>query len=552
MRTWRRARRRAGRATTSRSGTASTGTLKLGDGSGFTNAGTIRLEPPTAGPDTLDALGGPFTNSGTIVATGGQATVVRAGSFTNTGLVDGYRAVSIAAPTIDNQGTMELRASSTLGYDGGTDLVNSGTINLAAGTWSTTYLTATGTFLQQAGTVTLDGTLGLVNGTFRQTGGTMSGYPIHLNRTDLAIGPATTARSFIYDSIDGDTRVLDDVPAGFHITLRNSFHGTLKLGDGSGFTNAGTIRLEPPTAGPDTLDALGGPFTNSGTIVATGGQATVVRAGSFTNTGLVDGYRAVSIAAPTIDNQGTMELRASSTLGYDGGTDLVNSGTINLAAGTWSTTYLTATGTFLQQAGTVTLDGTLGLVNGTFRQTGGTMSGYPIHLNRTDLAIGPATTARSFIYDSIDGDTRVLDDVPAGFHITLRNSFHGTLKLGDGSGFTNAGTIRLEPPTAGPDTLDALGGPFTNSGTIVATGGQATVVRAGSFTDTGLVDGYRAVRSPPPPSITRARWSCGPAAPSATTAGPTSSTAGPSISRPGPGPRPTSPPPARSSSRPAR
>ena len=369
--------------------TDSPGTLTLGNGGGFTNAGTIRTVPGT-GSVTLDTSGGPLRNSGTITRDGFYSTIVKAGSITNKGTINAttttgypYR-LGLVAPVIDNQGTIDLARGAD--FSGGTSgtplqLTNSGTLHVSATREARVFL-AGGSFTQAGGTLAIDGDLLVDAGTLRVEGGAITGNPVQIQgggALSAAAGAPAPAASIEFTGLPA--RIETDLPAGFVVMVTDS-PGTLTLGNGGGFTNAGTIRTVPGT-GSVTLDTSGGPLRNSGTITRAGFYSTSIRAGSITNTGTINatpttGYPyPLWLAAPVIDNRGTIDLARGGSFGEGTTTgrvsQLTNSGTIHVPADRDATAYLA--GTFTQTAGTLALDGDLVVDGGTVRVEGGAITG---------------------------------------------------------------------------------------------------------------------------------------------------------------------------------
>ena len=369
--------------------TDSPGTLTLGNGGGFTNAGTIRTVPGT-GSVTLDTGGGPLRNSGTITRDGFYSTIVKAGSITNKGTINAttttgypYR-LGLVAPVIDNQGTIDLARGAD--FSGGTSgtplqLTNSGTLHVSATREARVFL-AGGSFTQAGGTLAIDGDLLVDAGTLRVEGGAITGNPVQIQgggALSAAAGAPAPAASIEFTGLPA--RIETDLPAGF-VVMVTDLPGTLTLGNGGGFTNAGTIRTVPGT-GSVTLDTGGGPLRNSGTITRDGFYSTIVKAGSITNKGTINATTTTGypyplwLAAPVIDNRGTIDLARGGSFGEGTTTgrvsQLTNSGTIHVPADRDATAYLA--GTFTQTAGTLALDGDLVVDGGTVRVEGGAITG---------------------------------------------------------------------------------------------------------------------------------------------------------------------------------
>ncbi len=352
------------------------------------NAGTIRTDPKSSSI-TLDTSGGPLFNTGTITRDGFYSTIIRAGSITNTGTIDAtpttgypYR-IGLVAPVIDNQGTIDLARGGD--FSGGSSttalqFANSGTLHVPATREARVFL-AGGTFTQTGGTLAIDGDL-VVDGTLRVDGGAITGNPVQIDGGGaLSVAPDAPAPATSILFTELPARIDTDLPAGFTV-VASAPTGTLTLGDGDGFTNAGTIRTDPKSSSI-TLDTSGGPLFNTGTITRDGFYSTIIRAGSITNTGTIDAtpttgypYR-IGLVAPVIDNQGTIDLaRGGDFSGGASGTplQLTNSGTLHVTATREARVFL-AGGTFTQTAGTLAIDGDLLVDASTLRVEGGAITG---------------------------------------------------------------------------------------------------------------------------------------------------------------------------------
>jgi hypothetical protein len=437
---------------------------------GFRNYGTLQLESRDGGFTTAFALG-----EGTLTNMSGGVISVNPGS-------GGARVIT---GNLLNQGTFQANYGLTLQTEGGV-YANEGAFTIAAGQ----TLTISGrsqTFSQNAGVLTSDGLMRLIDITFNFNGGAISGMP-YLIDSDLVIAPeAGAAASFL---MTGSGSVLrGDIRPGQTVWLRgDATGGHTTVTSPTGFRNYGTLQLESRDGGWTSSFALGG-----GTLTNMSGGVISVNPGA-------GGPRVIT---GNLLNQGTFQANYGLTLQTDGGA-YVNEGAFTIAAG--QTLTVTARNqTFSQNAGVLTSDGLMRLNDITFNFNGGAISGTPYLIN-SDLVIGPeAGAAASFLMTGpgsvLRGDIRAGQTVwvsgdGTGGHTTataptgFRN--YGTLQLGSRDGgwtssfalsegtLTNmaGGVISVNPGSGGPRVIK---GNLLNQGTFQADYGMTLSTANGVY-----------------------------------------------------------------------
>ena len=442
------------------------GTMSVAPGSTFTNSGTLDVEDGKmdaanvvntsvsnvknnfstiniSGTMTNDAGGtvtvgtsatdtfGTLANSGTItVGTGSSLTLSAAGADSNTGSItvtDGAMSVA-SGGAFTNSGTLDLETKGTLTVTG--NLTNSGTLttnnsNLGGG----------------ANTITVTGTLTNDIGDSVTIGA-------HSDTADTAsVGLLSNAGTVTVDK--GATLKLTATGADSNTGSIALEGGSLSIASGGALTNSGT--LDEETGGKLSV---GGSLTNTGTLSTNaanlGGTATAITiAGKLTNsaTGVV------TIGA----NNDTAD---TATVGY-----IANSGNITVGTGAALTLSTATTDT---NTGTIDVNGTLDIKAAT--TLSGTGSLTLTNGAITGLSAGPTLTNGSTIQGS--GTISNLGITNAG---TLSANQAGALIiLPTAAGLDNTGTIKV---SAG-DTMQigtSAGGALTNFASNTLTGGTYTL-----------------------------------------------------------------------------
>lgn len=426
-----------------------------------TNSGTIQL-----GTDTI--------SSPRWVVNTGQ-------SFTNTaaGTIDVEAAVTGSAEitgTFLNEGSLDVKADFDLDGVNAT-ITNRGTITVDAGAEMLIGDFSTVTFVQESGTLTIDGAFETDTDIFRFIGGTINGAAkpiIHAGMLDL--DPAAGA----VDVIAERTVTLGgDIGVGQVVRVQNDGAAESELLSVNGFTNSGTIVFEADadssTERRSKIRVVSGTLTNaaSGLIQAIDNIGRI-SATTFVNAGNFEMQKDTPFFLNTLVNSGTF------TIGTD--LDLINA---NMVIDNFGDMIVEAdavfrpnrsTITMRQNGGTLQVDGSLE-TNGDFEFNGGDLSGNPVVITNGDLHYGSNLVNAETIIAR--GTVDVETAIPAN-QTLIAQAFSGTTQLRVDDGFTNNGTIRLERPNGSSQTVSIVaasgGGEFINgpTGTLdIQPGGQS-------------------------------------------------------------------------------
>lgn len=365
---------------------------------GINTGGTVRLNkgwlgtvPGTGGAtlnfggDTFQWQGGrlrgtaadPFTNLGTINVTGAvelqneggfinQGTVAQSGAGT-LNILGGYGLFTNSAGAV-----YDIRNNLVSPIGGGGFFSNSGTVRKSGGTGTST-VDANLHFNNIGGTIRVDsGTLALGSGLVTDGGPGDGGIFQVAAGATLQLDDGTTNVALYngtYTGAGAGTVLLSSgrigavrFYSGATFNLPGAMFqwtgGEINSGVGTPFTNAGTVTI----AGPVTTYNYGGRFTNTGTVIQSGGGSMTSAPGGIINAagGLYDIRNDLGFGSDQsfsgnqpLTNAGTFQKSAGS------GTSIIdtgfatfdNSGTINAASGTLQFTSL------IQSAGTIKLNG---------------------------------------------------------------------------------------------------------------------------------------------------------------------------------------------------
>lgn len=432
-------------------GSATGGATALLTANSFTNSGTVNLGAANSNSARLVMnVGESFTN-----AAGGTVNVLAAGS----GFVE-------LSGNVVNEGFFDVNTD--FEFDGSDATVtNRGSIDIATGTETLIGDSRAITFVQESGTLTIDGAFRTDGDVFKFSGGTIGGTskPV-INGGTLDLNSVAGDVDLI---VERTVNLVGDIGTGQTVRIQNDGFSESELTSANGFTNSGTVLFE---SDPDTTNVrrsrirvANGTLTN-----ATGGVIEVVE-----NIG--------QISTPTFDNQGSFDVEQTTNFFID---NLTNSGTFGVSADVdFSKTnmvvenigsltvdagsellFSAATTTFRQNAGTLQLDGNLKAVGG-FEFNGGLISGNNPVIDGGDLTYGPGLTGPATIIarGSVDMDS----DIPAGQTLIVQADVRAaTLRVNDQ--FSNSGALRLERSAASTQVarIQAGGG---NDEIIIAAGG---------------------------------------------------------------------------------
>lgn len=432
-------------------GRATGGTTALLTANSFTNNGTVNLGAASSNSARLVMnVGESFTN-----AAGGTVNVLAAGN--------GFAELS---GNVVNEGLFDVNAD--FEFDGSDATVtNRGSIDIATGTETLIGDSRAITFVQESGTLNIDGAFQTDGDVFGFSGGTISG----------ASKPVINGGTLDLDSAAGDVdlivertvNLVGDIGTGQTVRIQNDGFSESELTSANGFTNSGAILFE---SDPDTasvrrsrIRVANGTLTN-----AMGGVIEVIE-----NIG--------QISAPTFDNQGSFDVEQTTNFFID---NLTNSGTFGVSAdvdfsktnmvveNTGSLTvdagsellFSAATTTFRQNAGTLQLGGNLKAVGG-FEFNGGVISGNSPVIDGGDLSYATGLTEpATFI---ARGTVGLDSDIPAGQTLIVQADVRAaTLRVNDQ--FSNSGALRLERSAGSTQTARIQAG-SGNDEIIIAAGG---------------------------------------------------------------------------------
>jgi fibronectin-binding autotransporter adhesin len=472
-----------------------------------------------------------LNNNGTGIVNANQsAALTLGGSIVNTGLLEATNGatLSLSGVTANNAGgTVSAAGTGSTVQLGGTTIFG-GTLQGSGGG----LFAQSGTFSTLNGTVALNGSLNIANGsgiTLNTASGPMTlaggaGGIVNVNGganlTDISLagsngtvnlnGPVTlsnSANNRIYASNSGMT-----------LNNNSTIEGSGQIGVvGSALTlnNNGLIGANQ-TAG---LSVSGTIANTSGLLQATNGS-TLTLGGSVNNTGSsISAFGAntnLHLTNVTIaNNNGTISVDGAGSVGRLNGAT-INGGTLQTTNGA----QFTGIGTFSTLAGTVALNGVLNVANAAgmnLNSGGGTMSlnigsGGGLNLNGganlTDLALvgtdgtvnlnGPVTlsnTANNRIYASNAGMTLNNNSTlqgagqigMVGSGMLLNNNATGIIDANQSAGMRLGGTIvntGLLEATNGA-ALSLTGVTLNNTGGVVSAAGAGSTVQLGSTTITG-------------------------------------------------------------------
>jgi fibronectin-binding autotransporter adhesin len=411
-------------------------------GSAIPSSTTIRLEPTGTIPFTQSISSFPATNNGTLIlssalGSNGVSLSTTGSSFTNNGTFtsnpgtagDGTRTIG-SAFTNSATGIVNINASTNIF---GFGMTNSGKVIIAPGK----TLSMTGAFIQTAGTLDAAGVLS--TGSFTYTGGLATGSVV-LPATNSALGGS--------------------IPAGLSVTALSN------LGAAGGFNALsilGTLNFSSSTFG--LANVTGPPMINSGSInflLGAGGSHTVSSSISNTTTGTLtaSGFDTVN----TLNNNGRVSVSTSRSLTAN--LFRQNAGTLTVD-GTLNATNFTYTAGAIDGANRVNVTSFLSFVSATppsttrYRMTGssGTVSAPGLTLGAgIDILYSPTTTnGGSFSYS-------VTANANNGSMTLSSPAAEQSIFLNLNSGFVNNGTFTTTPsPTS--DSGRTFSGFLTNSST---------------------------------------------------------------------------------------
>jgi hypothetical protein len=453
---------------------------------------TVGLQPAAVHPVIIDPVSTLTVTGPTLAAT--------------------VKSLTVGAKTYGQTATLTLSsATGALNVTGATTIQTTGRINVNAGTFTTATLNSAGTFvvdvagtaalgsLTNTGTATVSG-IATVTGAAQnqgtltvQAGGTLTAVGGLVNLRNLTLDGATLAGGTVTNDYGGSMLARGTISTPL---LNNGTLGLTGVLTVSGaVTNNGTLSI----SGAESL-RQNATLENYGTITLAGGA--VSGTGTATNKpgGIIRGYGALSSA---FSNQGQIELGATDTLTISQA--FANSGTIALGG-----SQATLAGGSITNTGTIRGQGQV--ANPLSNAAGGTLRAEAGVLT---LGAAGATNAAGALMEVLADATLLLSQGLATNQgtIVLRDGTfdnsgrtmtsagtitgHGTIRSG---GLTNNATQNIG---VGGGNLEVIG-PVTNNGTVTTQAAcTATfynrVNGTGSFPGSGTVvflDGFSPGLSP--------------------------------------------------------
>jgi hypothetical protein len=422
----------AGQTVLVQGGTGPNDVADLTAPSGFTNAGTLRLDSTGSGRSSLTVTSGTLTNTGTIVVNAGVGDWLYA-NLINGGTVNLNTNTRFGSYVYTNAGTFSIVANQTLNIIGQTPVFN-----------------------QNAGTLNIAGSFEIgYGGTFGLNGGMLTGNPPVLqSEATLSIGTGSTALGTVL--MQGRCTLQGDIAAGQTVWIQGVDNNATVVDSVNSFTNAGTILLDSTGNYITNIGVRNGTLTNTGTItfnVGGGGPRDVDA--SIVNNGTININADTTFANPLYTNAGTFTVAANRTLSVGG----INS-------------------TFNQNGGTLNIVGSFtNAYNIAFGLNGGVLTGNAPVLTNATLSIGVGSTAVGTV--ATQGVSQLRGDIAAGQTVWVQNG-----SLTAANGFNNAGTLRFESiNTTSGCSLTVSNGVLANTGTIAVNPGGG-----GSRTLDGQID----------------------------------------------------------------
>lgn len=362
-------------------------------------------------------------NSGNRINGSGTATLI------NQTTIQGAGQLATNSLIVNNQGVIAALYATALIFDpsAAADSINSGTLKAANG-----------------------GLLQLTNGAINNTGGTVlaeDGGRVELTGFTLKDGTLKTAGTGTI-KVTGTTFLSDGVTidTGSNVYLNNitslqladtlTINGTLHLASTGNTTNL------IATSATTTLDGTGKISLSNQTGNRIYGSPTT---NTLVNKVTIEGAGQIGANSATVNNQGTISALYSNALTLDPGAGgFTNTGTLNAATG-----------------------GLLQLGNGTFTNTGGTISaatGSEIEfLSGSKIIGGTLTSTGTGFFESLNSTTLDGLTLSSGTSFRIPNATNATLL----NTISNAGTINLQSTGNSTDLIIGSAGATLSGGGVI-------------------------------------------------------------------------------------
>jgi hypothetical protein len=470
------------------------GQLYFYDGATWNNTGTISAAAGSAVylDEGVVINGGTFTTTGTGWIYGDSATVENATISSGSQYEVQNGGTTTFVGTITNKGTLTLGSTSTysefyVNTGDTTTLTGSGTVVMGSGAQYAYFTGGTGAALVNSNnTIEGYGTIG--NGVLTLTnGGTINANtsPTVIN-TPLYISPlggSTFTNTGTLEATNGGTLYIEQGNSGSIVGNLVNTGATIEASGADSSGNASNVILY---AGSVT----GGTLTTSGAGVIYGYQG--VELIGVTNSGNFNVPNGQSIqTSGTITNSGTITLNSTSTyseLNLDANTTLTGKGTVVMGAGSQYGYIQSNGGTFTLTNSNNTIEGQGNIGNGNMTfVNNGTVNA---NVSGTTLFIDPSgTDTNTATMEATNGGTLYLEDgtfTNTGGTITAAASSSVILYSAtvNGGTLSTSGTGATAGVIYGEQGTELIG--VTNSGNFNVPNGQ-TIYMSGTITNSGTI-----------------------------------------------------------------
>ena len=489
--------------------------LIINTGTTLTNSGLIEATGAAGIVLTNTTYDG--SSGGTLLAAGGNIDVTGAsvigGLLSSTGTSEffvGFSQIATlngSAHTITNAGTFAVTNNGTLLTYG--TIANKGTIAMQADNYSTDLIVESPTL-----TLTGLGTISLADSSNNRIYGAVAADVLNnVNNTIIGAGQLGAGQLTVVNSGTIEAVGSNALQVNLGSTLTNNTNGKL-IGMGAGglslqngtYSNSGLIEAQDASNVTFRSDAVltnsangtltGGTYEamsrgNGATVSITGAAITTDAASiilSGANSNILFGGTGIESSLTTIAKGGSLQALAGR--GYTTTLKLVNSGTINLAGGTFKAPTLsdrvgsTLSG-FGNVASRVTSAGAIVATGGTLDLKGATNTISGATSGTGTLSFDKGTT--TFNAGATLGGSSIAVINAANLVLNTGLSFAGTFDIvgattlsGLGT-FTNTGLFEETGTGTG-----AISDPFSNAGTI-STASGGTLAFSGGLANTGLI-----------------------------------------------------------------
>ena len=411
-------------------GSSRGGNSNLSCPGGLTSAGTLLLDARDSTYASNLTMGtGPLQNAGTLRFAAGPGGGARGftGELVNSGQVHADTSATWWTGPFTNHADLSVASGAVL--------------TLASGT----------SFVQDGGSLQLDGALQQSSGSFQLDGGTMTGVP-ELTHAALGLGPGFTAPAEVL--VEGSSSLSGAVSAGQTVHGQGSSRGgNSTLTAAAGLDNAGDLLFDSRDSSySSALVVAGGPLSNTGTVRFAAGPGGGARSfgGELINQGLFAVDTGLTMNTGPFANQADFRVAAGQALTVSSGLQ------------------------FTQEAGTLQCDGSFLLSSGTLRLAGGTTAGA-LAATHSALEIDPAFAGACEV--EMEGNSTLGGGLQAGQAVVVRGAARGgQATLTASAGLISSGVLRLDSRDSGYQAkLVVNGGPFANQGLLEAAVGAGGV-----------------------------------------------------------------------------